>query len=316
MELHYIGGIQRFSTEDGPGIRTTVFLKGCPLRCQWCHNPELLERGFGLLYREKECIRCGRCISACSRGALAFGGDQVQIDRAACIPCGACTAACCTGALFTKSHVYTEEELMDILAKDNDYYELSQGGITLSGGEVLSHGAYARELARRIKEAGWTLVVETSGFGPWEDLEALAAWCDWILFDLKVMDREKHKAYVGVYPDRIRQNLESLTRKPGVKEKIIIRVPAIGGVNDDEDNTRALGDYMVRLALHRVDILPYHNMGLSKAREAGWTQAEFETPSAAVLERNRMILEDAGLDVTVMGQEDQRAHGTAQAPDV
>lgn len=300
----YIGGIQRFSTEDGPGIRTTVFLKGCPLHCKWCHNPELMDRDFGILYREKDCIRCGRCIKACQAGALSFDGEKVVIDREKCCHCRACVKACCTGAMFTKSKTYTTKELMQELAKDQDYYEISHGGITLSGGEVLEHGPYALELARAIKAAGYSLAIETSGFGQYEDLHDLALSCDWILFDMKVMDRYKHKTYVGGYPDLIRSNLENLLQEQGMKEKLIIRVPSIHGINDDEENIESLRDYMVQLGLHEVHLLPYHNMGLSKAREAGLVQEEFETPPDDVLERNRAILAAAGLKVIVMGREE------------
>ncbi|WP_301861208.1 glycyl-radical enzyme activating protein [uncultured Megasphaera sp.] len=301
----YIGGIQRFSTEDGPGIRTTVFFKGCPLRCQWCHNPELLDPGFGLLYREKECIHCGRCIASCPVGALSAGADGiVQIQRSHCQGCGMCIEACCTGALFTKSKQFTIEELLKELAKDKDYYALSGGGITLSGGEILSHGKMAREVAQAVTDAGYTLAIETSGFGNYDDLAALAAYCDWILFDMKIMDRELHKQYIGVYPDVIRENLELLCQIPGMKEKIIIRVPLIGEVNDTIENAELLRKYIQTLGLKTVHLLPYHNMGISKAREAGLQQHQFTTPSDERLAAIRTAIQHGGVNVIVMGREE------------
>lgn len=304
MKNQYIGGVQRFSTEDGPGIRTTVFLKGCPLSCKWCHNPELLDAAYGVLYRAKDCIFCGRCVKSCPVGAIRPVDGRIEVDREACIQCGACVDACCTEALYTKSISYTLEDLMRLLEKDRMYYESSGGGITLSGGEVLAHGAYALEIAREVQRRGFSLAIETSGFGKYEELLALAEQSDWILYDLKHMDPEKHRQYVGAAPDLIWQNLKRLSAETGMREKIVIRVPCVHGVNDDAENMEALCAFMKTCGLETVHLLPYHNMGIAKAREAGIQQETFETPPDETLEAAKDLLTAAGLRVTIMGHQD------------
>lgn len=300
----YIGGIQRFSTEDGPGIRTNIFLKGCPLRCKWCHNPELLDARYGVLYSPSKCILCGECVKNCPAGAIRPGKGEIVIDRTLCKGCGTCVENCCTTALHTKSVTYTMDELMGAVEKDRNFYETSGGGVTLSGGEVLAHGEYALEIAREVKKRGFSLAIETSGEGAWEHLHALAEICDWILYDLKHMDPEQHEFYTGVKPELIWENLTRLSEDPELRKKIIIRVPLLHGVNDGEGNMEALRDFMTERHLTHANLLPYHNMGIGKAREAGLVQEEFETPPDEILIRAAGQLRAAGIQVEIMGHEE------------
>lgn len=301
----YIGGIQKFSTEDGPGIRSVVFLKGCPLKCKWCHNPELLNPGFAVLYKQNECIKCGRCIKTCKQGAITplTDGSGISIDRNKCIGCQMCIKWCCTGSLYTKSKEYSDEDLMKELDKDADFYRESGGGITLSGGEILSHPDYAIHLGRLVKDRGYTLAIETSGFGDYEKLHALAELCDHILFDVKHMDPDQHIKWIGVSHDIILDNLRKLSRDPVIADKIILRYPMIMGVNDDMANVMAVRKLMMETGLKKIDILPYHPMGVGKARQAGLVQEEYETPPDDWLEECRRCYLEEGFDVHVMGHE-------------
>ena len=298
----YVGGIQRFSTEDGPGIRTTVFLKGCPLKCAWCHNSELIEFRFRLMYKEEKCIRCGQCIRHCPSGALIMGPSGIQIDDDKCTGCRQCIEQCGSEALHTKSNVYTVEQLMTEIEKDRDFYESSGGGVTLSGGEILSHADFALAVAKECRKRGITVAADTSGFGKYDDLKAIAEQAEVILYDLKHMDRQKHIELTAQDPEIIWNNLIRLT-EDGFGDKVIIRVPFIHPINDDQENVQRLLEFMKRYGLRQVNFLPYHNMGISKAREIGVVQNEYEAQTDEYLEEVRDLFVKNGIITVVMGKE-------------
>lgn len=299
----YIGGIQRFSTEDGPGIRTTVFLKGCPLKCAWCHNPEMISPYFMLLYKEHKCIKCGQCIKNCPQGALSFENGAIFTDMIKCAKCMKCVKTCPAEALYTKSNEMTVDEVIEEVVKDREFYEASGGGVTLSGGEILANASFAAEVAEKCRELGISVAADTSGFGKFGDLMKLAEISDVILYDLKHMDRETHKKLTGQYPDIIWDNLIRLSEYPEIKKKIIIRVPFIHPLNDSTENTDALCKFMKKHGLDTVNFLPYHSMGISKAKEVDIIQDKYEEPSEDTLAHVRKKFEENNIKVTIMGKE-------------
>lgn len=299
----YVGGIQRFSTEDGPGIRTTVFLKGCPLKCVWCHNPEMISPYFMLLYKENKCIKCGLCIKSCPQGALSFENGTIFTDMIKCARCMKCIKACPSEALYSKSNEMTVEEVIEEIVKDKDFYEASGGGVTLSGGEILANAPFAINVAEKCRDIGISVAADTSGFGKYDDLLALAEISDVILYDLKHMDRETHKTLTGQYPEIIWDNLIRLAEDPDINRKIIIRVPFIHPLNDSVENTDALCKFMKQHDLKTVNFLPYHSMGISKAREVDIIQEEYAEPSEDTLIYVRQKFEENGINVTIMGKE-------------
>lgn len=299
----YIGGIQRFSTEDGPGIRTTVFLKGCPLKCAWCHNPEMISPHFALLYKKTKCIRCGHCMKNCSQKALSFENDLISADLTKCNRCLKCVKGCPSEALYSKSNEMNVDEVIEEIVKDKEFYDASGGGVTLSGGEILSNAQFAINVAERCRKLGISVAADTSGFGRYEDLLELAKLSEVILYDLKHMNKEAHKILTGQYPDLIWDNLIKLSEIPDINKKIIIRVPFIHPLNDNIENTDALCDFMIKHNLHIVNFLPYHSMGISKAREVNIVQEEYAEPSAETSNNVRKKFEENGINVTIMGKE-------------
>lgn len=270
--------IQRYCIHDGPGIRTTVFFKGCSLRCLWCHNPESQHGAPELMLYPDKCIGCGACRRMCSR---AF--------TESCTRCGRCASVCPSGARVCCGKVMTADEVWGVLAADRDYYAMSGGGVTLSGGEPLCQPEFALELLRRCRSAGIATAVETAGAVPFDVLNAVRPWVDLFLYDVKCMDDARHRQYTGVGNVRILRNLAMLLDRGG---RVWIRVPVIPGVNDDPAEMRQLKAFLdAHGGAERVELLPYHAMGTHKYAALGRTASAFSVPSAETMASLRRIFD-------------------------
>jgi len=286
--------IQRFSTEDGPGIRTTVFLKGCPLRCAWCHNPEGLSPRPELMWYDVRCIGARDCLSACPEDALELTPQGMHIDRERCTACGACAEACPAAALEVIGQEWTPEEVFAEVQKDSVFYETSGGGVTLSGGEPMRQADFVLALARLCHEASVHVALDTCGAAPWERYAQVLPMVDLVLYDLKIFDGERHRASTGADNDLI---LENARRIAAAGKPMWIRTPVIPGYTADATNIAALGDFIASElpTVERWDLLAYTNLGQPKYHRLDrpyalegvplLTRAEIETLHAIALKR-------------------------------
>ncbi len=288
----------RFSLHDGPGIRTTVFLKGCPLRCPWCHNPESQEMAPALMLFEERCIGCGDCEKACPNGAIPAAGGAVR-PAASCIRCGACADACPAEARQLCGREMTVAGVVGEVERDLAFFEQSGGGVTLSGGEPLAQPAFAEALLAAFHERGIHTALDTCGFAARETLMRVARTADLVLYDLKVLDEARHEAHTGVPVKPIVENLEALA---AAALPVVVRYPLVPGVNDAAPDVDTLACLLLRLGLRRVDVLPYHRIGADKHRRLGTTgPAQFDTPAPERVRSVAEVLESKGLSVGIGG---------------
>lgn len=239
--------IQRMSTEDGPGIRSTVFFKGCPLSCVWCHNPESISPRIQVHWVGTRCIGCLGCIDTCPEKALAAGRNGIEIDRTACTACLKCTEACPSTAMEAYGQLICMDSLVSEVLKDRIYFEKSGGGVTLSGGEPTMQGGFAEHLLKALREKGVHTALDTCGQTPWETMESLLPYADLVLYDLKEMDPDRHRVFTGVSNARVLENLAGLgafMRKHGGPRELWIRTPLIPGCTATAENLRGIGSFI------------------------------------------------------------------------
>jgi pyruvate formate lyase activating enzyme len=342
--------LQPFSVNDGDGIRTTIFMAGCPLRCKWCSNPEGFTAQEKVGWYQRKCIGCGACVNVCPQGI----GINMNEDRSRCIVCGACVKVCPVDARTMMVTLTDAGEILKQIQKHRLFYSYSGGGVTFSGGEATSQLDFLDYLSREIYDMGYSMDIETCGLFDWDKTAPILARMDLIFMDLKMMDPAKHLEYTGVSNDRILRNIANLAKLQDVRcessqsthsevrcessqsahsetghtssqsthsdhgalqacadsekrigndgkgPEIVIRIPVVGGVNDDEDNIRSSAAYVHRHLPHaRMELLPYHRYGIIKYEALGspYEHPDFRTPGKAEMERLRDIVRSEGVEV-------------------
>ena len=306
--------IQKFSVHDGPGIRTTVFLKGCPLRCLWCHSPESQRFESDLAFMEMKCIGlevCALCMKACGQGAVSAGEKKKSltedkeitvpvVDRARCVTCLKCAEACPSGALYDPKKPMTVEEVFTAAAKDKKYYDKSGGGVTISGGEPMSQFPFTLALAKRCHEAGITVALDTTGFAPTERFLEILPYVDLFLYDLKHLDSKSHKNLTGVPNDLILENARVLTKAGG---RFQVRFPMIPKLNATPANIRATAEFCVEIqdGIDVVQLLPYHKFGATKYDRLGiqYRLTNVEPPSDEFMQEALQLFQGMGLKAMI-----------------
>jgi len=300
LQTGSIFNIQRFSTNDGPGIRTTVFLKGCPLTCLWCHNPESQDRQPEVLYRRHRCLDCGACAENCPEKAITMG-DGASTDLDICTRCGTCLTHCFTDAREIAGQTRTWADVLQIIEKDRSFYEQSNGGVTLSGGEPLAQAAFAKAILAACKKRSIHTALDTCGYAKWEAINDLRPFVDLFLFDLKIMDDAQHRAYVGVSNQLI---LENFTKLSHAGHPIIIRFPIIPGITDDKENIQAIAAWAGALPnIIQIDILPYHHIAIEKyaGLQKNYTLNQCRPPNGEEMMAVKSMMTDANIRVSIGG---------------
>ncbi|GHV63776.1 glycyl-radical enzyme activating protein [Spirochaetia bacterium] len=295
--------IDRFSTHDGPGIRTAVFVKGCPLKCKWCHSPESQSGDQELLYQRMRCTGCYSCAAACPQGAISTDGEVIEkiagvaVHRDRCVKCYTCVKACNFRAMRRGGTEYLSSALIDSVKPDINFYKNSSGGVTVTGGEPLMQAKFTYEFLAGCRELGIHTMIETCGQGSGVELKQIADVCAGIYFDVKLMDSEKHLEWTGVPNKIILDNLRLLCMSPETAAKIIVRLPCIPGVNDDPENIKKTAEFVHSIGIPSMQLMPYNAMAGEKYRWIGkdYELAGKETREKSYYEGLNRIIESVGI---------------------
>lgn len=292
--------IKRYAIHDGPDLRVTIFFKGCPLSCRWCHNPEGLDGRIAMHFNSERCVACGECAQHCPRNALGVDAAGLQRDSAICVSCGECVRVCPALAHEAVGRVWSVDEVVTAIEKDAPFFEGTRGGVTFSGGEPLAQPDFLAALLEACAERQWHRVVDTSGFAPRETLARIAPLTDLFLFDLKHMDSERHERFTGAPNGPILENARWLARC-GVPLRP--RFPFVPGFNDDEENIVRTGRFAASLGAKAIDLLPYHRAAGAKYDKLGlgWPARHIVPPAPEAVSRASLLLNDCGLSVRIGG---------------
>jgi pyruvate formate lyase activating enzyme len=301
-KLGLIFDIQRYSIHDGPGIRTLIFMKGCPLRCLWCDNPEGQMPYPEILFSNKLCIKCWKCTKICPVGSIKEEGGVIKIDRTTCTSCGKCAEICYAEAIKLVGQWMSVEDVLKVIERDYAFYKTSGGGVTLGGGEPTMQSDFASLLLKACKERGINTAIETCGYTKWENFEKMLKHLDLVYYDIKHMDSKIHEYLTGKPNELILENLRKLSQ---TNLPIIIRVPLIPGCNDQEVNIRRTAEFVSTLgnSIMRVEILPYHRLGMHKYEQLGreYKLKNLLPPSKEAINNAAKIFEAYGLTVQIGG---------------